>query len=78
MSDSNIISIAAKRKAKKENALTQKYPLEKRVAELEADLLKVTEAVMDAQKRLDNQYNTIHKLLRLLKDQTFSSSYSRA
>lgn len=69
MSDeSNIISIFQRRSQQAESKVQTVKPPELRIQELEADMFHLIELVIEQDRRLDAQYDTLHKLLRLLKE----------
>lgn len=64
---SNIISLGS-RKEQKEKSIRKRYlSTEDRVAELEADLLRAIEAIMQMEERLDGQSRLIRGLVSALK-----------
>lgn len=69
MDNKPTISLAEMRKKKKQKEARQKLPLEQRVLDLEADLIRVISMCGDLERQLEAQHNTLHKLLRLLKEQ---------
>ena len=66
--DNNPISLAEKRKKKKQKEARHKLPLEQRVLDLETELARAVDVIHDLEARLESQHNTLHKLLRLLKE----------
>jgi acyl carrier protein len=60
-----ISSLSDRRKLHKQLTAKTNQPLEQRVAELEADTLRLVDLIIDIEKRLDSQHNTLQKLLRL-------------
>jgi len=61
-----IVSLQDRRKKKQQETHRKRKPYESRILDLEQDMLRVVESLMDMQKQLESQRDTLFKLLRLL------------
>lgn len=66
--DKNPISLADRRKQKKQKEMKSKMPQEQRIQDLEEELDRAISMIVDISRQLESQHNTVHKLLRLLKE----------
>jgi len=64
-----IISLNERRKQDENRKLRIDSSLDSRVADLEVDMLRAIDMLIDLQKQVESQHNTIFKLLRLLKEE---------
>jgi hypothetical protein len=64
---SPIVSLQERRLQQQKLIAHRAMPLEDRVSDLEADLLRVIDASLDLEKQLDVQRRYVSKLLKLLK-----------
>ncbi len=66
--DLRVINLEQKRQDKQKREARNKKPLDTRMSELEADVLRVIDAVVDLDKQIDQQRKSLRKLLRALRD----------
>ena len=62
-------SLAEKRKQKKRLEAKHNQPMEQRVLDLENQLDKMVGMYIDLDRRFQEQNNSLHKLLRILKEE---------
>jgi predicted site-specific integrase-resolvase len=66
--DLRVINLEQKRNERKRTTERNKKPLDTRVSELEADVLRVIDAVVDLDRQIDQQRKSLRKLLKLLRE----------
>jgi hypothetical protein len=65
-----VINLEQRRRERKQSEARSKKPLDTRMSELEADVLRVIDAVVDLDRQIDQQRKSLRKLLRALRDET--------
>lgn len=61
-----IVSLTEARKQRNSQISRESAPPEKRIADLERDLLHAIDSIVDLEKRLDSQSRLLRRLLKLL------------